>query len=68
MTYPPELQAYYGAHDRMMDAERSELMLGGGSHSATWASATWSLCYGDYKIARYNAVQAGYLPETPEFG
>ena len=57
MTHPKELQAYYDAHDRMMDAERR----GAGLN-------IWSLQYGAYKIARYNAVKAGYLPEQPEFG
>jgi hypothetical protein len=56
MTYPPELQAYYDAHDAMMDAER----LG--------YDAIWPGYYGYYKVARYNAVKAGYLLETPEFG
>lgn len=56
MTYPPELQAYYDAHDRTMDAERW-------GYGLWWAEA-----YGLYKVARYNAVKAGYLPETPEFG
>lgn len=56
MTYPKELQDYYDAHDAMMDAERWGL------------EVTWSTYYGDYKIARYNAVKAGYLPEQPEFG
>ena len=56
VTYPPELQAYYDEHDAMMDAER-------------WGyEATWPVYYGDYKVARYAAVKAGYLPETPEFG
>jgi hypothetical protein len=58
MTYPKELQDYYDAHDRMMDAERG------------WNSLHyhWPLFFGLYKIARYNAVKAGYLPEQPEFG
>jgi hypothetical protein len=57
MTYPPELQAYYDAHERMMDAER-------------WDSLRhhWPRLYGLYKVARYNAVKAWLLPETPEFG
>ena len=56
MTYPRKLQAYYDAHDRMMDAER-------------WGyDAMWPVQYGLYKVARYDAVKAGYLPETPEFG
>jgi len=56
MTYPPELQDYYDAHDAMMDAER-------------WGyEATWSTYYGDYKVARASAVKAGHLPEKPEFG
>jgi hypothetical protein len=57
MTYPPELQAYYDAHDRMMNQERTADQL-----------AWWPVQYGYYKVARYNAVKAGYLPETPEFG
>ena len=57
MTYPHELQAYYDAHDRMMNAERRNT-----------GPNTWALQYGCYKIARYAAVKAGYLPEQPEFG
>ena len=57
MTYPKELQAYYDAHDAMVDAEYS------GERDDYWA-----LYFGLYKVARYNAVKAGYLPETPEFG
>ena len=53
---PHALQEYEDAHDRMMDAERWQY------------DATWSTYYGDYKVARYNAVKAGYLPEKPEFG
>ncbi len=56
MTYPQELQAYYDAHDRMMDAERKGQF------------DTWPFWYGLYKVTRYNAVKAGYLPEQPEFG
>ena len=56
MTYPPELQAYHYAHDQMMDRSRDE--------EWWFEAATW----GVYKFARYNAVKAGYLPETPEFG
>ena len=57
MTYPQELQAYYDAHDAMMDEER-------------WKSpnAYWIMQFGIYKVARYAAVKAGYLPEQPEFG
>ena len=62
MTYsrtsaPKELQAYYNAHDHMMDQERAQDPYG-----------CWAEDWGLYKIARYNAVKAGYLPETPEFG
>jgi hypothetical protein len=57
MTYPPELQAYYDAHDWMMDSERTE---------ASWTC--WADDFGHYKVARYAAVKAGYLPEQPEFG
>ena len=57
MKRPTQLQAYYDAHDRMMDAERRDY----GPH-------LWALYYGLYKVARYAAVKAGYLPETPEFG
>jgi hypothetical protein len=55
MTYPPELQAYYDAHARMMDA-----------HRAHWPGEL--VFIKTYKVARYAAVNAGYLPETPEFG
>jgi hypothetical protein len=54
MTYPPELQAYYDAHDEMMDAHRGH-----------WPGEMRFI--NKYKIARYNAVKAGYLPEQPEF-
>jgi hypothetical protein len=57
MTYPPELQAYYDAHDAMMDEERA----------GQWSNC-WAEDYGLYKVARYNAVKAWLLPETPEFG
>lgn len=57
MTYPPELQTYYDAHDRMTDMERKPP-----------APYLWAWSYGLYKVARYNAVKAGYLPGTPEFG
>ena len=57
MTYPPELQAYYDAHDEMIDTERLD-----------YGPNAWALYYGRYKVARYNAVRGGYLPETPEFG
>ena len=49
------LQAYYDAHDAMMDAER-----GAGPN-------TWALLYGAYKVARYNAARAGLISETPQF-
>jgi hypothetical protein len=61
MTYPKELQAYYDAHDAMMDEERA----------GQWSWSKGSRRaedYGHYKVARYNAVKAGYLPEQPEFG
>jgi hypothetical protein len=32
-----------------------------------WSNC-WAEDYGHYKVARYNAVKAGYLPETPEVG
>ena len=51
----PILQAYYDAHDRMMDCERGR--------GAAW----WPTNYGDYKVARYNAVKAGLIPEQPQF-
>jgi hypothetical protein len=54
MTHPPELQAYYDAHDVMMDAERGH-----------WPGEL--VFIERYKVARYNAVKAGYLPEQPEF-
>ena len=57
MTYPKELQAYYDAHDVMMDWE----------HKSFW-DVGWARAFGLYKIARYNAVKAHLLPETPEFG
>lgn len=53
----PTLQAYYDAHDRMMNAERHHNSVPG------W----WAFCFGCYKVARYNAVRAGLIPETPQF-
>jgi hypothetical protein len=55
MTYPQELQAYYDAHDRMMDAHRGH-----------WPGELTFIK--KYKAARRAAVKAGYLPEQPEFG
>ena len=52
----PTLQAYYDAHDWMMNVERK-----GGPD---WQ---WPVAYGLYKVARYNAVKAGLIPETPQF-
>ena len=54
MIRPLELQAYYDAHDRMMDA-----------HRGYWPGE--QVFVERYKNARYNAVKAGYLPEQPEF-
>ena len=53
----PILQAYYDAHDDMIDAERYD-----GISKESWAMWT-GLC----KVARYNAVKAGLIPETPQF-
>lgn len=53
----PTLQAYYDAHDLMMDAERYR------NSVPVW----WAQDHGLYKIARYNAVRAGLIPETPQF-
>lgn len=52
----PTLQAYYDAHDRMLDVERRGFPF-----------RMWPVHYGDYKVARYNAVKAGLIPETPQF-
>lgn len=57
MTYPTELQEYYDAHDAMMAEERRSSR-----------PSIWGWAYGNYKVARANAVKAGYLPGTPEFG
>lgn len=54
----PILQAYYDAHDAMTDRERAE------THNL---SPWWAMAYGNYKVARYNAVKAGLIPETPQF-
>ena len=62
MTYPKELQDYYDAHDWYIDHTVGEKRHGYLSRDSSWAQA-----YGLYKIARYNAVKAGYLPEKPEF-
>lgn len=53
----PTLQAYYDAHDAMMNAERH--------HNSV--PVCWAQDYGLYKIARYNAVKAGLIPEQPQF-
>ena len=52
----PILQVYYDAHDRMMGCERHN-----------YGRNMWALQYGLYKVARYNAVKAGLIPETPQF-
>lgn len=31
------------------------------------ADKLWAIRYGLYKVARYNAVRAGLIPETPQF-
>lgn len=64
MTYPHELQAYYDAHDFMMDEELWSDIPDDPDLSINY----WAMYWGEYKIARYNAVKAGYLPEKPEFG
>lgn len=51
----PILQAYYDAHDNMMDGELFDYEI------------AWMYFYGEYKVARYNAVRAGLIPETPQF-
>lgn len=51
----PTLQAYYDAHDNMMDGELFDYEIG------------WVYFYGEYKVARYNAVKAGLIPEQPQF-
>ena len=59
----PILQAYYDAHDEMMDEER----WCGGSPIGTVQEKLWAMAYGEYKVARYNAVKAGLIPEQPQF-
>lgn len=54
----PILQAYYDAHDDLMDEERMD-----GDITCVW----WAQAYGLYKIDRHNAVKAGLIPETPQF-
>ena len=54
MTYPATLQAYYDAHDRMMDA-----------HRGYWPGE--DIYLRRYKEARAAAVRDGLLPETPQF-
>ena len=56
----PILQAYYDAHDRMTDFE-------GMDRCESWFNYWWAQEYGLYKVARYNAVKAGLIPETPQF-
>ena len=58
----PILQAYYDAHDRMMVAEQNH-----GEELTEYSDHNWGMAYGLYKIARYNAVEAGLIPETPQF-
>ena len=50
----PTLQAYYDAHDVMMDA-----------HRGNWPGEL--VFIERYKVARYNAVKAGLIPEQPQF-
>jgi hypothetical protein len=64
MTHPKELQAYYEAREGYDTAERRW----GNSLPDSDEETIWADHYGCYKVARYNAVKAGYLPETPEFG
>lgn len=54
----PTLQAYYDAHDAMIDHECAK---------ADTRSPWWEMTYGIYKVARYNAVKAGLIPEQPQF-
>jgi len=64
MTYPKELQNYYDAHDDMMDEERWSHL----RDEPPFTGLYWAKSFGKYKVTRYNAVKAGYLPEQPEFG
>jgi hypothetical protein len=50
----PTMQAYYDAHDEMMDAERGH-----------WPGEL--VFIERYRVARYAAVKAGLIPEQPEF-
>ena len=50
----PTLQAYYDAHDWMMD-----------SHRGSWSDELDYRTF--YRIARTEAVEAGLIPETPQF-
>ncbi len=59
----PILQAYYDAHDAMMDEER----WCGNASIGTIQENFWAQDYGLYKVARYNAVKAGLIPEAPQF-
>ena len=63
MTYPKELQAYCEAREGYDTAERRW----GNSLPDSYEEAMWADHYGCYKVTRYNAVKAGYLPEQPEF-
>lgn len=58
----PTLQAYYAAHDRMNSWERKC-----GEGDSELDEIDWAIRYGLYKVARYNAVKAGLIPETPQF-
>lgn len=55
MDYPRKLQNYYDSHDEMMDAHRRK------------APDLEAIYWGFYKFTRQQAVEAGYLPERPEF-
>lgn len=59
----PTLQAYY---DVRLYYDITEHLFGN-SPPGSVEEASWAEAYGLYKIARYKAVRAGLIPETPQF-
>lgn len=59
----PILQAYYDAREGYDTAER----IWGNSPPDSDGETIWADHYGCYKVARYNAVRAGLIPEQPQF-
>lgn len=59
----PTLQTYYNMRELYDYADRRW----GNSPPGSYGEGMWAIRYGDYKVARYNAVKAGLIPEQPQF-